>query len=219
MAARDKIKFVILHEPLPVEIPQAATADRDDTCSLEDTISAIVGKEAASKTATNTPFNEEDVEVTNLKMSQDQRLTMYAYCRDYFTNDAWSAIGTNMVIEEPSSNAGLILPIYTSSPDENFWLFYTEYKIQRVMKTNPNGAIVGNWLEVLPNSNQVFKLLANKEKVFGKNLIKSEHGPIYFFYHGFELHRPGLGDQLFKLPALLHSAINNILLLSGILPC
>jgi hypothetical protein len=110
-------------------------------------------------------------------------------------------------LEEPEM-PGIILPVYTSAENENFWLFYTEEKLRKIEKISPGGSVCGLWLELLPDppDKQVYKVLAqHKEKVYGKNIIKSEHGPLYFFQH-FNL--SSSETQFFSMPKLLQRSIN-----------
>lgn len=215
MNARDEIKFVIDASDASTTAPthlQSLTYPEPEGDLLSSTVSAIVGK-VVSFPSLDSPFDEETVEVENLLLTQEQRCSLYAHeCRQHFTDDAWVAIGANMICEEPKV-PGVILALYTTAKKENFWLFYTEEKLKKIQKLTPNATINGYWLQLEKGSDhEKYHVLKDESNVFGKNLIKSEHGPIYYFY---SIDAVGQMDHTFNMPKLFYHAICNILTSSG----
>ena len=61
------------------------------------------------------------MEVVELRLDQEERLRLNEYSF-YFEDDAWLAVGAN--IQHSTEAQGLIVPVFTESEDEKFWLFY-----------------------------------------------------------------------------------------------
>lgn len=229
MAAREKITFEVLpgstNQCDDGNVADSETGIREDKLPpnqdlITSTLSALVGEGIAKLASKTTPIDEKDVEVENLSLDQDQRLTLYASCRSFFTCDAWLAIGGNIKWEEPQM-PGIILSTYTGEhEDQDYWLFYTEEKLRKIKSISPNATIGGLWLDLKKDTTDdslIYRVLPQCHKIYGKNIIKSEHGPLYYFHHFDISTSPQVTEQLFTMPKLLHHAIISILTLSGII--
>ena len=118
-----------------------------------------------------------DVEVVELRLDQEERLRLNEYSF-YFEDDAWLAVGAN--IQHSTEAQGLIVPVFTESEDEKFWLFYTIQNPSKLVKASFTYKIKGYWLDLQGQSN--YKLLNNhQDYVTIANLIKNGPcGPLYF---------------------------------------
>lgn len=127
MAAREKINFKILPSSLDCcsagdDMATKVTHFGNTTTTAADhvppgdlvssAIAAVVGKDTATLAAKPTPFEEADVEVEILALTQDQHLILYASCRSLFSSNAWIAIGANMQSKE-NEIPEIILPLCT----------------------------------------------------------------------------------------------------------
>ena len=97
-------------------------------------------------------IKEQDVEVVELRLDQEERLNEYSF---YFEDDAWLAVGAN--IQHSTEAQGLIVPVFTESEDEKFWLFYTIQNPSKLVKASFTYKIKGYWLDLQGQSN--YKLL------------------------------------------------------------
>jgi hypothetical protein len=125
-------------------------------------------------------ITEEEVEVVNLKLSNEEQLVLYGSCMEYFDPDAWLCCCCN--IHHPLQEKGILIPVLTNSgDDELFWLFYCPGPLQWIINASPKKPINGYWLNLLDNSTFEYEILANeKAKIAKINMIKLENGlPLY----------------------------------------
>ena len=116
------------------------------------------------------------VEVVDLLLSQDERPLLYSSCSQYFNDDAWLAASHN--IQHCSDMKGVILPVYKNA-DSTFWQLYaTHLKHSVLMKRNIGSTIEGFWLDEAERHQ--YQLLKQLNTITRKNIIKGEHGPLYW---------------------------------------
>lgn len=114
-------------------------------------------------------IKEQDVEVVELRLDQEERLRLNEYSF-YFEDDAWLAVGTS--IQHSTEAQGLIVPVFTESEDEKFWLFYSIQNPSKLVKASFTFKLKGYWLDLQGQSN--YKLLNNHQDcVTIANLIKN----------------------------------------------
>ena len=105
MVAQESIEFVLLSNSASYTEDQAQMVlDEQAEANVLDLKSnnlAIVGKELFTQSS-QTVFEEEAVEVEDLFLTHEQRLCLYAHnLHQHFTEDAWLAIGANLVCQQP----------------------------------------------------------------------------------------------------------------------
>lgn len=163
-------------------------------------LSRIVDRQCAERVVRlSDKIKEQDVEVVELRLDQEERLRLNEYIF-YFEDDAWLAVGAN--IQHSTEAQGLIVPVFTESEDEKFWLFYTIQNPSKLVKASFTYKIKGYWLDLQGQSN--YKLLNNhQDYVTIANLIKNgPYGPLYFL-QGMEIS----DDQYFNIPEVFNNAI------------
>lgn len=179
MEAADSISFVIRD---PEELLESSTSpktstDSSDMDSVERLLEKIAGLEAAQKVLQNAneKILEDDVEVVDLVLSEHEKLLLYNSCSEYFSPDAWLAVGHNM--QHSSSHEDLVLPIYTEA-EERFWLFLVNEKPSKIAKSVFTTKIKGRWLNL--EAGRQYSILKETDHIFGKNVIRTAHGPLFF---------------------------------------
>ena len=105
-------------------------------------------------------------------------------------------------IQHSTEAQGLIVPVFTESEDEKFWLFYTIRNQSKIVKASFTYKLKDYWLDLQGQSN--YKLLNNhQDYVTIANLIKNgPYGPLYFL-QGMEIS----DDQYFNIPEVFNNAI------------
>ena len=150
--------------------------------ALNSVLAKVTGDVCVAKRAigdTSKPIKEEEVEVIGLKLSLEDRTVLYSSCQQYFTKDAWEAVGKNM--EHVNAPTNLIVPILTDSADEQFWLFHAVINPAKLMKiTDGKKTLTGHWLDIQDIASREYSYLPEQDHVFFCNIICSSHGPLYF---------------------------------------
>jgi hypothetical protein len=166
---------------------------------VKNLLAKIAGSDAAERVLFDSRANilEEEVEVVDLELSEEERVLLYS-CSNYFSPDAWLAVGQNMQHADTTEN--LLLPVYTTA-DERFWLFRSNIRPSRIAKCVFSTKIRGQWLDLEDNDTYSF---VHDDVITGKNLIRSAHGPLYFVLG----HAQG---KHFALPDQFRNAILNVL--------
>lgn len=181
MEAADNISFVIRdpEELLESSVSPKASTDSSDIDSIKRLLEKIAGLEAVQKVLENAneKILEEDVEVVDLVLSEHEKLLLYNSCSEYFSPDAWLAVGHNM--QHSASHEDLVLPIYTEA-EERFWLFLVNEKPSKIAKSVFTTKIKGRWLNLEADGR--YSILKETDYIFGKNVIRTAHGPLYFSY-------------------------------------
>ena len=108
MEGADAISFVIGNErPMeanndqPPESSSSSAINEPTELNEDSTLLITTLKKVASKTnieeiiSGRKRLREEDIDVKDCVLTQEERLTLYAKCRDYFNQDAWTAVGHN----------------------------------------------------------------------------------------------------------------------------
>lgn len=181
---------------------------QQDTCSTvvcqKHVLAKIVGdNEANNAMESQCKLTEEKVEVMDLMLNQNERLILYCCCRRFFDIDAWCAVGKNLKHEFASTK--IILPVYTAT-DEPYWLFYFLGKLEVVCKANPGTKLTGYWFDLSDKGTTKYTLLSEKSCILGKNVVKTDHGALYFI-NDTEL-LPGVS---WDVPPIFHDTILGIL--------
>ena len=160
----------------------------------------------------NRRLTEEDIDVVDLLFTQDERLTLYTYCRDFFDADAWAAFGHNAK-DTSNSATDLIFPLYTEAADEDFWLFYCPAQtLSSIENARANTKLRGHWLDRKDIGGTYTVLTANDE-IKVKWIIKTDHGPLFYEK---SLNVDANGDG-FDIPLLFKNCIRVTLQRSGFL--
>lgn len=201
MENKDKIKFLIhTNEKPDTSNTVNTTVSHTLSAAMSTLLSKVVGKEVADRVVRmSEKVTEEEVEVMHLMLEQEERLLLTG-CRHLFEDDAWHAVGAN--IQHSTQAQGLVVPVFTDSEDEHFWLFYTVHNPSKLVKASNNHKIKGYWLDLEDQSK--YTLLNNhQDSVTFVNLIRNgPHGPLYF------LHNMEIADhQHFHLPEIFRNAI------------
>ena len=147
--------------------------------------------------------SEEIVEVENLTLSQNERLILYLSCKDFFDEDAWCAVGSN--IQYQTDATGIILPVYNATEDP-YWLFCFSGKLNIVLNAGSTTKIMGHWLDICDKEKQQYQLMLNQSKIVGRSIIKTEHGPMYYICYS-EL-SPGV---FWKILPTFHDTLMKVL--------
>lgn len=199
MEKKNEIKFVInTNVNLQSNRDVVHSATQPET--IVNLLSRIVDRDCAERVVRlSEKIKEQDVEVVELRLDQEERLRLNE-CSFYFEDDAWLAVGAN--IQHSTETQGLIVPVFTESDDEKFWLFYTIQNPSKLVKASFTYKLKGYWLDLQDQTN--YKLLNNhQDSVTIANLIKNgPYGPLYF------LQRMEISDaQYFNIPEVFKSAI------------
>lgn len=201
MEKKSEIKFVITSN---ANVNLQSNRDFIPSPTQPETVvtllSRIVDRQCAERVVRlSDKIKEQDVEVVELRLEQEERLRLNEYSF-YFEDDAWLAVGAN--IQHSTEAQGLIVPVFTESEDEKFWLFYTIQNPSKLVKASFTYKIKGYWLDLQGQSN--YKLLNNhQDYVTITNLIKNgPYGPLYFL-QGMEIS----DDQYFNIPEVFNNAI------------
>ena len=227
MEGVDAISFVIGNE-IPVEAnndqPPESSSSRssaiDEPTELNEDSTLLITtlKKVASETnieeiiSGRKRLREEDIDVEDCVLTQEERLTLYAKCRDYFNQDAWTAVGRNS--KDISGNAkDLIFPLYTEAQDEDFWLFYCPGQVLTLIQNSRDSTkLKGYWLDRIQAGN-TYSLLNEVQEIKVKWIIKTDHGPLYYEK---SLHVNDNGDK-FELPDIFKTCIRATLQKYGFL--
>ena len=141
-------------------------------------LSKILGEEEANNVLYHEKItSEENVEVIDLALNQNERLILYLSCKSYFDQDAWCAVGSNL--QHTLDATGIILPVYNATKDP-YWLFYFPGKLDIVLNSKSTTKITGSWLDSCGAQKHVYQLMSDESKIVGKNIVKTEHGPLYY---------------------------------------
>ncbi len=204
MESADKIQFV-LHttdggEQMDHSLLQAGIESQPPLEDVNSLLTKVAGKDAADRVIAEPEarIEEEEIEVMDLQITEEERDLLYNSCGNYFSSDAWFAVGQNMRHSNATEN--LLLPVYTTA-EEKFWLFRSNDKPSRISKCLFSTKIRGQWLDLQGNGTYRF---LHDDVISGKNLIRSAHGPIYFTL------KQSQGTN-FTLPATFKSAILKVL--------
>ncbi|XP_028407854.1 uncharacterized protein LOC114540133 [Dendronephthya gigantea] len=167
-------------------------------------LSKILGKKEANNVLYGGMVaSEENVEVIDLTLNQNERLILYLSCKSYFDQDAWCAVGSN--IQHRLDATGIILPVYNATKDP-YWLFYFPGKLDIVMTSKSTTKITGFWLDSCGAQKHVYQLMSNETKIFGKNIVKTEHGPLYYICDS-----KLSSGSIWKIPPIFNDTIIEVL--------
>ena len=202
MESSNEITFVIkdfeeLHET-SLFSPLDKTVTMGQVRSL---LEKIVGIDSAKKALQNKgdKILEEDVEVVNLTLTDEEKALLYTCGFEYFSPDAWLAVGHNM--QHSTYANDLVLPTYTES-EEKFWLFLVNEKPSKISNAVFSTKIKGRWLDL--NTNDEYNIIDRVDTIVGKNIVRTAHGPLYFVGNP-------TSEGKFKLPDFWKSAILKVL--------
>ena len=202
MKSSNEITFVIkdfeeLHET-SLFSPLDKTVTMGQVRSL---LEKIVGIDSAKKALQNKgdKILEEDVEVVNLTLTDEEKALLYTCGLEYFSPDAWLAVGHNM--QHSTYANDLVLPTYTES-EEKFWLFLVNEKPSKISNAVFSTKIKGRWLDL--NTNDEYNIIDRVDTIVGKNIVRTAHGPLYFVGNP-------TSEGKFKLPDFWKSAILKVL--------
>jgi hypothetical protein len=206
MEASNEIEFVLTTQVVDGENGRTKSSQtRDENVQFDDVkevllkiVNANVVDDAMASEAPQ-KIKEEDVEVMNLVLSDEQRMVLYLRCQQFFSNEAWLAVGKNM--KHPQEKEQLILPIYTKAV-EKFWLFCADAKPADIHKSRNLTKIRGNWLDLQCDGKYI--VLPEQVSVLGRNIIRTQHGPLYFSSNG------NLTDNTYDLPNVCKTLILSI---------
>ena len=105
MEAANSITFVVPNDTTGEETednpPESSLSTISVTPMTEDPLLRSTLRKVASDvnlediTSGKKGLTEEDIEVEDCSLTQDERLTLYTKCRDFFDQDAWAAVGHN----------------------------------------------------------------------------------------------------------------------------
>lgn len=201
MEKKSEIKFVITDN---LDINLQSNRNVIPSLTQPETVvtllSRIVDRQCAERVVRlSEKIKEQDVDVVEFRLDQEERLRLNEYSF-YFEDDAWLAVGAN--IQHSTEAQGLIVPVFTESEDEKFWLFYSIQNPSKLVKASFTFKLKGYWLDLQGQSN--YKLLNNHQDcVTIANLIKNgPYGPLYF------LQRIEISDdQYFNIPEVFNNAI------------
>ena len=201
MEAKDDIRFVISGSSSSSQGTSSNLEKNASDSIILRVLTAVVGEDTAKDVVTNQrKVKEEEMEVEELQLSQEDRL-LYGCCRSFFDDDSWAAAGGNL--HHQGESKGVILPVCTEADGEPFWLFYTSQKVSSVLKSHAKTNIKGYWFDADDTTVGNYKLLhLNNDTISVTNVIKSEHGPIYY------THRMDVkAGQSFAIPDCFKAAV------------
>ena len=205
MEATNEITFVISNdtsgeEAQNIRLERSSSSSISVTSVAEDPLLQSTLRKVASDvnlddiTSGNKRLTEEDIEVEDCSLTQDEGLTLYTKCRDFFDQDAWAAVGHNTK-DISNTTKDLVFPLYTEAEDEDFWLFYCPgQNVTTVHNARGSAKLKGYWLDCKTTSNK-YSILEYVSEMKVKWIIKTDHGPLYYEQHlnvdaneeGFEL--------------------------------
>ena len=100
---------------------------------------------------------------------------------------------------------GIILPVYNATEDP-YWLFYFPGKLDVVLNAGSTTKIVEYWLDICDTEKRLYQLMSNHSKIVGRNIVKTEHGPMYYICDT-EL-SPG---AFWKIPPIFNDTLMKVL--------
>ena len=123
-------------------------------------------------------------------------------CANLFSNDALTTF-TGKFNEFVASSKELILPVYCSGEEDNFWLFYCSDSAENLKRKCAKDKLTGYWLD--HESATTYKMLQEKVTLIGENIIKQDGRYI------FEVHKFEDMNQTFELNKSFEKKINKVL--------
>ena len=123
-------------------------------------------------------------------------------CSNLFTDDALTAF-TSKFNEFVANAKELILPVYCSGEEDNFWLFCCPDSAENLKKKGAKDKLTGYWLD--HESTRTYKMLQEKVTLIGENVIK-DNGRYFFEVHKFEEE-----NEMFELNKSFEKKIMNVL--------
>ena len=191
MEAADAISFVIQNETTGEESnsnnqPETSSSSTitvstmTDSTMLESTLKKVASDVNVGDILSGRKrLTEEDINVEDCSLTQNERLTLYTRCRDFFDEEAWTAVGHNT--KDISNTAkDLIFPLYTEAEDEDFWLFYCPgQKLSDVDMARPSTKLKGYWLDRKETGDK-YTLLTPLDEIKVKWIVKTDHGTLYY---------------------------------------
>ncbi|XP_028416720.1 uncharacterized protein LOC114540925 [Dendronephthya gigantea] len=179
MTAAKDVKFILTSQTetcraeTSVHNPKE-TSSKEEICRL---LSCIAGTQVAEDAIgrAEKKIKKEDVKVQNFVLTEAERALLYSSCEDFFQEDAWLAVGRN--IKHCCEVKNMILPIYTEA-NERFWLFHTIAKPSFIQTCGPVTKLKGYWMDLKPSGE--YSMLSEQICLFGKNIVHTLHGPLYF---------------------------------------
>ena len=123
-------------------------------------------------------------------------------CSNLFSNDALTTF-TGKFNEFVASAKELILPVYCSGEEDNFWLFYCSDSAENLKRKCAKDKLTGYWLD--HESAITYKMLQEKVTLIGENIIKQDGRYI------FEVHKFEDMNQTFELNKSFEKKINKVL--------
>ena len=130
MESSGDIAFIINESEESHETTSFPPSDEIFMERVRSLLQKIAGLDSAKKALQDEgeKILEEDVEVVNLTLTDEEKAVLYTCGSEYFSPDAWLAVGHNM--QHTTCANELVLPIYTES-EEKFWLFLSTRNRQR----------------------------------------------------------------------------------------
>lgn len=223
MEAADSISFVIRNETAGEEnhdnpLESSSSSLIGVTPMTEDTLVQSTLKRVESDADLDDiipgrkPLTEEDINVEDCSLNQDERLTLYAKCRDFFDDDAWTAVGHN-ARDVSNTPKDLVFPVYTEAEDEDFWLFYCPGQtLSTIHNASGSTKLKGYRLDYTKTGN-TYSVLEHVDEIKVVCIIKTEHGPLYYEQ---SLNGDANGES-FELPAIFKICIRATLQKYGFL--
>ena len=154
-------------------------------------------------------FSQEKVSIEDVQAVRSERFSnislieeVISSCANLFLDDALNAF-TRKFDEFVSNAKELILPVYCSDEEDNFWLFYCAYTAENLKRKGSNDKLTVYWLD--HESARTYKMLPEKVTLIGENVIK--HNGRYFF----EIHKFQEENQMFELDKSFEKKIINVL--------
>ena len=211
MEAADSIVFVIQNETTvegnnnQPETTGSTVSEisESDSSILKSTLKKVASGAIITEVLSGRKrLTEEDIDVQGVSFLQDERLTLYSKCRDFFSQDAWTAVGHH-IKDTGNASKNLIFPLYTEAADEDFWLFYCPGQtLASIDNARPSTKLKGYWLDRKETGN-IYTILPSNDEIKVKWIIKTDHGPLYYEK---SINASANGDD-FEIPFLFKNCI------------
>ena len=177
MESSSDIAFIINESEESHETTLFPPSDEIFMERVRNLLQKIAGLDSAKKALQDEgeQILEEDVEVVNLTLTDEEKAVLYTGGSEYFSPDAWLAVGHNM--QHSTCAKELVLPIYTES-EEKFWLFFVNEKPSKISNAVFSTKIKGKWLDL--GTDGEYTVIDRIKTIVGKNIVRTAHGPLYF---------------------------------------
>ncbi len=193
MAKKDDIRFVIE----PKEHEETSSVGKE----CQELLETVFGRKNFSGTK---KISQGDIQaVTKEKFASISVIQeLIRSCENLFSNDALAELRRES--DEFSIDAQeVILPLYCSDEEDNFWLLYYTDSVRNLQQITEKDKLTGYWLD--HESITTYKLLGEKVTLIGENIIK-DNGRFFFEVYKFEEK-----SQMFVLNKWFEKKIINVL--------